>query len=192
MKQLEYFFLGIFAAVGALVAEVIFLYVVPGFFPSIVAIETLNIYYFILMAAVVEEAFKYSALAFRQKEITDLKNLTAKIIFVGLGFSMAEILLNFWKIGFDFSLFPVLSALEIFFIHLLTTAISGFLIVRIKNKCKPLPIILIASVLHFAFNAMVNFDINDSLILIFLAGLFVINLALFFNLKRKNLLITNS
>ena len=32
MKQLEYFFLGIFAAIGALVAEVILLYVVPGFF----------------------------------------------------------------------------------------------------------------------------------------------------------------
>ena len=84
------------------------------------------------MAAVVEESFKYSALSFKQKEVADLKSLVLKIIFVSLGFSLLEILLNFWKVNFDSSSFPILSAIEIFLIHLLTG--SPFRIFDDANK----------------------------------------------------------
>jgi|WetSurMetagenome_2_1015567.scaffolds.fasta_scaffold333611_2 hypothetical protein len=187
MKQIEFFFWGTLAAFGALVAETFLSYVLPEFFPKLIVFQESNMYYFLIMAAVVEEIFKYSVLNYKRKEINEWKNLILRIIFIGLGFSSFEIFANFWKINFASGLFPIISALEIILIHLFTVFTAGVLLVKFKNKYKFLPIIFIMSAMHFIFNAMIEFELNNFKILSFLAVLFAINFMLFAGLKRKGL-----
>lgn len=186
MKYFEFIVFGIFASLGALTAEIIFLYILPNPFPSDLPIESLvGIFYFLISTAIIEESFKFWALALRKEEIKNIRSLIFKVIFVGLGFFLTETTLNLWKSGFNFAFFPLKDIAEIFLLHIFTLGLGGAMLAIFRNKLIVIPTIAVMAAAHLAFNAMVNFEINNFIIVSYLAFLFILNIFLYFLAARK-------
>lgn len=155
-KIIKPIFLGMIAAGGALVFEFLLL----GFFPETnlsAAAFSKNIILFLLMAAVIEEFFKFLVI---YKSFYLQKNNTREFLYsallLGLGFALAEIVVsNYFGVSGSFNLY--LGILGIVFIHALSAGLIGYLLLKIKSATFLFlaAILLVASLLHFAYNAAI-------------------------------------
>lgn len=136
------FFEGIIAAFGALVLELI-----PSVFGLAISANSLI---FILFAATIEEAIKYSVIYANCQKLRFKEKIILNSFFIGMGFAATEIFLKQLSLEKTLSL-PVLG---IFSIHILTTLLSGFSLSREDGKMffSAAKIILANIALHFVYN----------------------------------------
>lgn len=156
MTQIESFFLGIIAALGALVVELIVfigLSSFTNFAPGISFLGLFMLPQMIIVGAFIEEAFKYIVIAKRVDEISLGRSYLTNSLFVGLGFLATELLLIF-----ESSSLPQARIIaEIATIHIGTAGIIGY-IVATKNPKKIssfLFAIIIATIFHASYNLLV-------------------------------------
>lgn len=160
MKFIKPIFLGIIAAGGALVFELL----ISGFLPEnnfSEAALSLNIIIFLIIAAAVEEFFKllviYKNFFLPQKDSSDNgRKIIFFSLFLGLGFALAEITFSDYSgISGDPCLYS--GMLGIVFIHSFSAGLIGWLLLKIKKASFfPLAFILFtATLFHFAYNAAI-------------------------------------
>lgn len=155
-KFIKPIFLGLIAAGGALVFELL----ISGFFPEnnfSEAALSLNIIIFLIIAAAIEEFFKlliiYKSFYFSK---TSAQDFLYSSLLLGFGFALAEIAISDY---FSISGSPGLYSgiLGIIFIHTVSAGLAGWFLLKIKKiSFSSLALILFAAaLLHFAYNAAV-------------------------------------
>jgi hypothetical protein len=186
MKQIESFFLGIIAALGALILELVFFigYSIftnqesNTFFSQLFIIPQL-----IILGAFIEEIFKYIVISKRVEMLSLSISYIINSFLVGLGFFSIE--LGLMRIAGDLP--PQATLVEIAIIHIGTAGIIGY-IVATKNPRKISTVfyaLLVTTFLHSSYNILIlqrNFIIH--FIIYFL--LILILLINFINLIRIN------
>lgn len=152
VKFIKPIFLGMIAAGGALVFELL----ITGFFPAYdfsTAAISLNIIIFLAVAAAIEEFFKllvvYKAL-FLQKN--NAREFLFSALLLGLGFSLAEVAISNY-FGLPGSLDLYLGILGIILVHTILAGLMGYLLLKTSAKSAALMTILFTAVLlHFSYN----------------------------------------
>lgn len=195
MKQLESFFLGILAALGALVTQVFFLLSATIFINkgansdidvfSLLSTSTFSsfeIFPFLILPAVVltEELFKYLVIVKRVEPFHVGKSVVLNSFLVGFGFAVIEILIIYESLG-DIALanFPLQKLAEIALVHIFTSGVIGFF-VALKNPASFstfLKAVSSAFLIHLIYNVMAIFQntFSNLLIVLFLTILLIIN-----------------
>lgn len=139
------FFEGIIAALGALILEL----TLPIFGLSADGISLI----FLFLTATIEEIIKYIFIYNNYLKLKLKEKIIKNSFFIGLGFASAEIFLK--QLSFEKT--SILPILGVFLIHLLTTSIAGFFLLR-KYKLTALlavKIIFLNILLHFAYNFLI-------------------------------------
>jgi hypothetical protein len=180
-NKIRLFFFGIIAAFAALFFE-LFLYL---FFPQTETIETDKLSLFLILAAFVEEFFKFIVIWQSLKKPSNKKNFFSNSTIIGLGFVFTEIFL-FSKIV-DSS-FPslLLGLTGLIIIHTATAIFFGYAIVKFDrlNMIKfAVPVIFLGLLLHLIYNGLIIYEYPDLWIIIYL--LFLIILEIFINFSHK-------
>jgi RsiW-degrading membrane proteinase PrsW (M82 family) len=189
MRQLESFFWGIIAALGALIFQLI-LYV--GFstyaFPvekSPSFSEFFSLPLFVLAGVLIEEGFKYLIISKRIELFSQERTYIVNSIFVGLGFFATELGLIYLSdpIG------QIKSVIEILIIHIGTAGIIGYYVAT-KNPKKISTFLLaltMATALHVAYNfsVMQRNLITNGVVIFILATLIFFNIFNFIFIKTK-------
>jgi hypothetical protein len=139
------FFEGILAAFGALILELS-----PTIFGLIFSETSL---FFILFTASIEEAVKYTFIYNHYLKLASKEKILSGAFFIGLGFSITEIVLK----QLSYQEATALPIAGIFLVHLLTATLLGLFFWK-KNQ-KPLflsfLIVLLNIFLHFFYNLLV-------------------------------------
>jgi hypothetical protein len=187
MKQIESLFLGIIAALGALVAE-LFIFAIFGTMSldkNIISQNVSTLNYLLVITVFVEEIFKYLIIMKRIELFSIGRILILNSFLVGLGFAVVESGLIYFKSADN--LIPYQNLFEIILIHVFTAGIIGYFIAT-RNPKKISTFILAVSIavfFHLVYNILAfyrNDWINIS-ILFFLLILLFINI---FNLTTVN------
>jgi hypothetical protein len=163
MKKIEAFFLGILAALFALVVESI---IEILFIPLEVNLKGVGPYQVSYLSIALILAFvlveEISKLALIQKKIRTMlaeKDILIGSLMLGLGFSFVEISLIAYKFGSSFFDNYLVQSILVAAIHIITAGIMGYLVSKKpKEKLIPLGTLLYASSIHFAFNLLVLFS----------------------------------
>ena len=156
MKQIESFFWGIPAALGALLGQIailaIFLIVQDpaGTMQMDALSQTLP---GIGIAVLLEELFKYLVIAKRIDAISLNMSYFFNAILFGLGFAMTEQVVGYLNYGqiSEGELFPIIGVMSV---HIITAQLMGYRI-STTNPMKlsvMLPTILLATSVHFFYN----------------------------------------
>lgn len=153
VKFIKPIFLGMIAAGGALVFELL----IQTFFPSTdlsVAALSLNVIIFLIITATVEEFFKLLVIYksfYIQKN--DAREFLFSALLLGFGFSLAEIAISNY-FGLPGSLNLYLGILGIILVHTLLAGLIGYLLLKIRTGIftASAVIILTATLLHSAYN----------------------------------------
>jgi hypothetical protein len=188
MRQIESFFWGIIAALGALFVELLIFIVFSVKQLPITDISFSQFFAlpsFVVAAVVVEEIFKYLIIAKRIDAVSLEKSYIVNSLFVGMGFFAVEFGLIYWNGALPTSQ----KILELALIHMGTCGIMGSYI-ALKNPRKIgtfLQAIIVASFFHAAYNFLVQQRgfFRNLIILILLAILIVLNFTNFFTLSKK-------
>lgn len=184
MRQLESFFWGIIAALGALFAELVIYIVFSTFFPQVAQLSydaLSSLPAFIIAFAFTEELFKYIIIAKRIDTYSFERTFVVNALMVGLGFAATEFML-LSSIG---NMPENKILLELATIHIGTAGIMGYL-VAIKNPKRIrtfLQTAIIATTFHAGYNLLIEKRelLQNYLILSLLGFLVIYNL---FNLLR--------
>lgn len=125
MNNLQSFSLGILAAIGALFLEVLLLnFSEPLSFigKEKVAKEFISLDFFFFSAILIEELLKYFLIS---KFLSKEKNFVFSSFFLGLGFSLFELILIYWnyKIGIEFEISGIIGVI---LIHIATSVIIAY------------------------------------------------------------------
>lgn len=170
MRQIESFFLGIIAALGALVLELIVLVIISisadygmeltpeNLFSLDIIPKTLSIFnYLLLSSVVIEESLKYIMIAKKVEKFSLDRGIVLNSFLVGLGFALVEVMLIYEKISSGTVEFFYQNITEIILIHILTAGIIGYFVAtrnprKIKTFIKP---ITIAVFFHLLYNFLV-------------------------------------
>lgn len=146
MKIIKPIFLGIIAAFGALVVEIILFYI----------IFSLNTTLMVLSAVVIEEIIKFLVIFRGLFKSQDSENIFQSSLLLGLGFALTELLL---KNPIEISAMPGLywQVAGLFLIHILTAGLMGYFLAKTKGPgvVKLSAIILFAACFHFAYNFVI-------------------------------------
>ena len=190
MQILRSLFLGIIAALLALILEIIFSFT-PGFSFKILFQQAS----WILVAVVlIEELFK---LAFIWKNFSLNANVSSKLqiffqsLFIGLGFAITEATLKFFTLLPEEASNPnfYLPILCTIVIHIGISGLMGYFLVGAKklNFWTFFQILLVSFGWHFLFNFFVIYSVSPWLISIFLVllGFFVVLAGLRINASQK-------
>jgi hypothetical protein len=180
MKQIESLFLGIIAALGALVVE-LFIFAIFGTMSldkNIISQNVSSLNYLLVTAVFLEEIFKYLIIIKRVEFFSMGRILILNSFLVGLGFAGVESSLIYFRSAGG--LIPYQSFVEIILIHIFTAGIIGYFIAA-RNPQKiatSIKAILIAVFIHLSYNIMVLYrnDRINIIILAFLGGLAIINI----------------
>lgn len=156
MAQLESFFWGIIAALGALVAELIVFIgfsAYTGASPEVSFSQLFMIPSFILIGACLEEIFKYIVISKRVEMLSLSRSYLINSFLVGLGFFSVELGL----ISMTGSTPPINLLVEIAIIHTGTSGLMGYIVATRNPKKISTFIFAIAlnTLLHSAYNLMV-------------------------------------
>jgi hypothetical protein len=187
MKFIESLFLGIIAALGALVIEVAI---------SILGIDKISFSlnlpwnnindfsYLIALTAIIEEFVKFIMIVKRIETYSLGRMLVINSLILGAGFGLVEIGLVYFNSPRDPGSFQ--SMIEIFSLHTLTAGMIGLLLSRLNPKkiSTGIKIIVFTSIIHIGYNllSMLRNDLlNYAIIgLLSLLAIFLLaNLALF-------------
>lgn len=186
MKQLQSFFLGILAALGALILEIFFLnFSNPLSYSGNNYHNGFSSFGFIFFFAVFIEEFLKALVIF--KVLAKWKNITINSFFLGLGFSLLEISLVFWKSQFEIE--PnLVGIIGVGIVHVSTAVILGYCLE--KNTKNRLEYFLGGFILAFAGHCLFNilnifeFEHQEKFVQALLIFLFFITFFLLF--KPKN------
>lgn len=195
MKTIESFFLGILAALGALVTQAFFLlsaatFIGQGSNPDFDIFSLLNtstlssfeIFPFLILPAIVltEELFKYLVIIKRVEPFHVGKSVVLNSFMVGFGFAVVELFIIYENMnGLALADFPFQKLAEITLVHIFTSGIIGFF-VALKNPTSFstfLKAVSSAFFVHLIYNTMAVFqnDFSNMLIVVFLTILLIIN-----------------
>jgi hypothetical protein len=155
MNFVKPIFLGMIAAGGALVFELL----VSSFFPShdfSTADIFLNIIFLIILAAI-EEFFKLLVIykSFYSQKNNGRDFLQSSLL-LGFGFSLAEIAISgYFSDTKNLNLY--LGIMGIIFIHTLSAGLIGWFLLKIKTRLviSLVAVFLIVTMLHFAYNTAI-------------------------------------
>jgi hypothetical protein len=180
MKQIESLFLGIIAALGALVIE-LFVFAVfetTSLDKNIIAQDVSSLNYLLVIAVLVEEVLKYLIILKRIESFSIGRLLILNSFLVGLGFAGVESGLIYLRSAGG--LVPYQSLTEIILVHVFTAGIIGYFIAtrNPKSIATFAKAILAAVFIHLSYNilALYRNDWINIIILVFLGGLAVINI----------------
>ncbi len=157
MRQLESFFWGIIAALGALFVELLIFIGLSTYNSSMSNVSFSQLFLlpgFVIVAAATEEMFKYLIIAKRVDLYSLEKSYIVNALFVGLGFAATE----FWLLASSGAL-PSRQILgELAILHLGTAGIIGYLVAT-KNPKRVSTFLYTISLVTF-FHASYNFLIQ--------------------------------
>ena len=188
MAQIESIFWGIIAALGALVVELVFFIGSSIYFSPSAEISFSQFFIipqFIIVAACIEEIFKYIVISKGIERLSFEKSYITNSLFAGLGFfgvEMALILMSKGLPGFR-------ALIEIAIVHVGTSGLIGYF-VAIKNP-KKIATFLLAIVFAVAFHASYNLlllkreYVQNYSIFAILGVLILINVVNFFRISNK-------
>lgn len=188
MRQLESFFLGIIAALGALFVELVIYILATLFFNFALEMSFTELFFlpqFIIIAAFIEEAFKYLIIAKRVEYFSIEKTYIVNSLIVGAGFAATE----FWLLSTSNSLPNLQILLELAIIHLGSAGLMGYLLAF--NNPKKISTFFYISMFATFFHASYNFliqkrgYIENTLIILLLAFLVIANLVNFLRISSK-------
>jgi len=169
MKQIESFFWGIIAALGALAMELIIFIAFSGSTDQVMGISFSGLFavpQFIILGAGIEEIFKYIVISKRIEMLSLQRSYLTNSFLVGLGFFATEL-----GIILTTGVTPKTNLLlEIAIVHIGTAGIIGY-IVATKNP-KKMSTFAYAVIFATFFHAIYNLLITDRT--------FVINYVIFF------------
>jgi hypothetical protein len=157
MRQIESFFWGIIAALGALVVQLV-VYIGFTFYANGTAInvsfsQLFAIPAFIIIGVFIEESFKYLIVSKKIETFSQDRSYLTNSIFLGLGFFITELGLIFLSTTtFQFDVLR-----EIAIIHIGSAGLIGY-IVAMKNPKKIstfLYAVLVTSFFHGAYNLLI-------------------------------------
>jgi len=181
MRQIESFFLGIIAALGALIVELIVFIIFSEFIDkssmNISFSDLFVIPYFIIVAVCIEEIFKYLIIIKRIKPLkTGGLSYLINSFLIGFGFFVTEISIA----AMNGNLPPIITLGEIAIIHIGTAGIIACILkTRIFAKSlTSLFAISLAILLHGTYNILVSSDSGEKsnyFIIILLAVIILIN-----------------
>lgn len=196
MKTIEAFFLGILAALGSLVLQVLFLLLAALFsnetdFNAFAALTSGSIdifsagknfplYVVLPAAALLEELFKYLVIVKRVEPFHIGKSVVLHSFLVGLGFATTEIfIISGNTIDILHTGLPYQKLAEVALIHIFTAGIIGFF-VALKNPSKfstAFKAVLAAFFVHLIYNLIIVFpnDFSGVLMAVLLTILLIIN-----------------
>lgn len=156
MRQLESFFWGIIAAIGALFIELVIFSVASAVLPQ--AAVSFNFLSFlpisIIAFAFIEEVFKYVIISQRVETYSFQLSFVFNSLCVGLGFAASELLL----LKSTGNLPPFSIAAELATIHMGTAGLIGYM-VAFRNPRKfssLLQITVLATVFHASYNLLIT------------------------------------
>jgi hypothetical protein len=184
MWQIESFFWGIIAALGALVVELVF-------FLAVSQDSTLSFHQFflvpqfIIVAALLEETFKYIVISERIEMFSLRRSYIINSFLVGLGFFGTELAL-ISNVG----TLPAWQPLAgIAMVHIGTAGLIGYL-VAVKNPKKIttfLSAVAFAAFFHVLYNLLTlkSDQLGNYPVLLVLMALVFINIANFFRINRS-------
>jgi hypothetical protein len=189
MKQIESLFLGIIAALGALVIE-LFVFAVFGtasLDKNIIAENVSSLNYLLVVTVFIEEIFKYLIIIKRIEYFSIGRALILNSLLVGLGFSGVETALIY--LGSAGGTIPYQSLIEIISIHIFTAGIIGYFIAtRNPKKISTFAIaVVLAAFFHLSYNILALYR-NDWIsisIPIFLGMLLAISIFNLIVVNRK-------
>ena len=188
MAQIESIFWGIIAALGALVVELVFFIGSSIYLSSSAGISFSQFFVipqFIIVAACIEEIFKYLVISKRIEMLSLEKSYIINSLFVGLGFFGVELTL----ILMSKNLPGVQSLIEIAILHIGTAGLIGYFVAT-KNP-KKITTFLLAIVFAIAFHASYNLlllkreYIQNYSIFAILGVLVLLNVVNFFRISNK-------
>jgi len=202
MRQIESFFLGILAALGALVSQS-FILLIIGFFIRKSEISAygqsaigfsdakmLPLLIVIPVAVLVEEIFKYIIIVKKVDLISYGRSLLFNSLLVGLGFAGLEAFLIYS--GFEnriISSMNVQNVIEIVSIHIFTAGIIGYYIATRNPKkiATFFEAVLTVFLIHLAYNLLALYRNTslDPFIFALLAVLFIVNFSNFISINKK-------
>lgn len=150
-KFIKPFLLGIIAALGALIIELVFYVIFPGR-------ETQQDYYnkitvFLFLVVAIEEFFKIIIIYKSSEEFSKENDIFISSLFIGAGFSIIELFLK----DLDYESLLSLGNLNIVLVHLLTAGLAGYLISKqsiIKNGFL-IKTWLLAFLVHLSYNLLI-------------------------------------
>jgi len=190
MKQLESFFWGAIAALGALVIQLVILLAaaaVQNPYGQALSVAYVTTAWGIVGAAFIEEFFKYIIIVKRIEYLSLEKTFIVNSLFVGLGFFSVELALiylkhidpaqHIWALG------------EIGIIHLATAGIIGYRIAT-RNPKKMYTFVstlLLVTAIHSAYNLLINYHnpLTEPLIFALLGLLILATCFAFFRISAK-------
>lgn len=139
------FFEGIIAALGALILELAFpFFDIPANSASLI---------FIFLSVAIEEIIKYAFVFNNYLKLELKEKIIRNSFFIGLGFASAEVFLK--QLSFEKA--TVLPILGVFLVHLFTTTLAGFFLLRKYKQFSLLTfkILFLNILLHFIYNFMI-------------------------------------
>lgn len=147
MKSAKSLFLGILAAAGALVLELVILFFIPKEIELTFSKEAII---FLACLALIEELMKFLAIYESSQELNSLKSAIKNAFFIGLGFSTSELILKTFTFNED--VFLENSAAFIF--HILSSILIGLFLFKKKEPSLfyRAIIIFVAVFIHLLFN----------------------------------------
>jgi len=188
MAQIESIFWGIIAALGALVVELVF-FIGSSIYANPLAEISFSQFFiipqFIIVAACIEEVFKYIVISKIIDRFSFEKSYIINSLFVGLGFFGVEMAL----ILMSKNLPEIQFLIEIAIVHLGTAGLIGYFVAT-KNP-KKITTFLLSIIFAIAFHASYNLlllkreHIQNYLIFAILGILVLFNIANFFRINSK-------
>lgn len=188
MRQLESFFWGIIAALGAIVMELVIFIIFSATMSSAGSVSFSQLFLmpqFIILAAYIEEIFKYIIIAKKIDTFSFNRSYLLNSFLMGLGFLAIE--LGIAEVAGPLPKLNIL--LEIATIHIGTAGIIGY-IVATKNPKKLstfFQAIIFATFFHAAYNILIlerTFVLNYA-IFVLLTILVLYNLINLFRINSK-------
>lgn len=166
MKQIESLFLGIIAALGALVLELVVLLAISITTGSEIYLSfdvldtvprTLLIFYgFLLASVIIEESLKYLMITKKVEKFSIDRQIVLNALLVGIGFALVEIVLIYERISASTDAFFYRNILEVVLIHILTAGVMGYFVAVLNpNRIGTLiKAVSLASLVHLLYNIL--------------------------------------
>jgi hypothetical protein len=188
MKFIQSFFLGILAALGALLLEILLLNVsqpltLPG--NSYFLSELFSFNFIFFAAIVIEESVRYAVIYKAIARISKDGNIFLNSVFFGLGFSSLEAILVYWNYQNGIA-FDLLGIAGIITIHVSASVLIGYFVGRNAGKgfLITVPGFIAALIIHSLYNI---FNIaGNSYQNYLIGGLIIFLLILIFVLSIKS------
>ncbi len=182
--KIKSFFLGILAAFGALVLEIMFSVIFPQS-----ATELNGITFFLILIVLIEELAKGIFIYKNSLELQTGREIFENALLVGIGFSFIETIFNFMSPGAgsrEIVLFGLAGAL---LVHLATSGIMGYYLA--KNPAEKfsgfLKIIIPTFVIHLAYNSLLIYSWSYRIISICSAMLIFALLLMILSIRRTKI-----